>query len=82
MQTKKFYSNVYSENNFNVIKSIGLYGQNNVGKTKFIQCINVIKSVILNEKFNILPNWFNNDYLSKFGISFLQNVLPQIHLYL
>lgn len=73
MQTKKFHSNVYSENNFNVVKSIGLYGQNNVGKTKFIQCIKIIKSVMLNEKFNILPNWFNNDNISKFGISFLVN---------
>lgn len=71
MQTKKFNSNVYSENNFNVVKSIGLYGQNNVGKTKFIQCIKIIKSVMLNEKFNILPNWFNDDYFSEFGISFL-----------
>lgn len=71
MQTKKFNSNVYSENNFNVVKSIGLYGQNNVGKTKFIQCIKIIKSVMLNEKFNILPNWFSDDYFSEFGISFL-----------
>lgn len=73
MQTKKFYSNIFSENNFNVVKSIGLYGQNNVGKTKFIQCIKIIKSVMLNEKFNILPNWFNHDIISEFGISFLMN---------
>lgn len=73
MQTKKFNSNVYSENNFNIVKSIGIYGQNNVGKTKFIQCIRIIKSLMLNEKFNILPNWFNNDNFSKFGISFLVN---------
>lgn len=73
MQTKKFHSNVYSENNFNVVKSMGLYGQNNVGKTKFIQCIKIIKSVMLNEKFDILPNWFNNDNFSKFGISFMLN---------
>lgn len=73
MQTKKFYSNVYSENNFNIVKSIGLYGQNNVGKTKFIQCIEIIKSVMLNEKFNILPNWFNDDNVAELGISFLEN---------
>lgn len=71
MQTKKFHSNVYSENNFNVVKSMGIYGQNNVGKTKFIQCIKIIKSVMLNEKFNILPNWFSNDNISELGISFL-----------
>lgn len=73
MQTKKFNSNVYSENNFNVVKSMALYGQNNVGKTKFIQCIKILKEIMLNEKFNILPNWFNDDNISDFGISFLVN---------
>lgn len=73
MQTKKFHSNIYSENNFNVVKSLGLYGQNNVGKTKFIQCIKIIKSVMLNENYNILPNWFKNNSISEFGISFLIN---------
>lgn len=71
MQTKKFHSNVYSENNFNVVKSLGIYGQNNVGKTKFINCIQIIKSVMLNEKFNILPNWFTNDDIAQLDISFL-----------
>ena len=71
MQTKKFNSNVYSECNYNIVKSLGLYGQNNVGKTKFIQCIAIIRAVMLNEKFIVLPNWFNNDIVSKFGISFL-----------
>lgn len=71
MQTKKFINNVYSENNFNVVKSLGIYGQNNVGKTKVIECIKIIKSVMLNEKFNVLPNWFIKDDFSKFGISFL-----------
>ena len=73
MQTKKFNSNVYTENNFNIVKSIGLYGPNNVGKSKFIQCIKIIKSVMLNEKFNILPNWFSNEDVSEFGITFLIN---------
>ena len=71
MQTKKFNTNIYSTNNFNVVKSMGLYGQNNVGKTKFINCIKIIKSVMLNEKFNILPNWFTDNDTSKLGISFL-----------
>lgn len=73
MQTKKFNSNIYSENRFNVVKAMGLYGQNNVGKTKFIECIKVIKSVMLNEKFNILPNWFTQDLYAELGISFLLN---------
>lgn len=71
MQIKKFSNNVYSENNFNVVKTIGLFGQNNVGKTKFIQCIKVVRAVMLNEKVNILPNWFSNDNHSRFSIDFM-----------
>jgi len=71
MQIKKFSSNVYSENNFNVVKTIGLFGQNNVGKTKFIECIKIVKAVMLNEKAKIMSNWFSNDNLSKFSIDFM-----------
>ena len=32
MRNKKFASNVHRENNFNVLKTAGFYGPNNVGK--------------------------------------------------
>ena len=33
MRNKKFASNVHRECNFNVLKTVGVYGPNNVGKT-------------------------------------------------
>ena len=32
MRNKKFASNVHRENNFNILKTIGVYGPNNAGK--------------------------------------------------
>ena len=39
MRNKKFGANVHKENNFNVLKTIGIYGPNNAGKTCLIKCI-------------------------------------------
>ena len=50
MRNKKFGSNVYKENCFNVLKTAGIYGPNNVGKTCLIRCIKAIKRVLLNKK--------------------------------
>ena len=33
MRNKKFGANVHKENNFNVLKTVGIYGPNNAGKT-------------------------------------------------
>ena len=33
MRNKKFGTNVHKENNFNVLKTAGIYGPNNAGKT-------------------------------------------------
>ena len=32
MRNKKFGANVHKENNFNVLKTVGIYGPNNAGK--------------------------------------------------
>lgn len=32
MRNKKFASNVYRQNNFNILKTAGIYGPNNAGK--------------------------------------------------
>ena len=34
MRNKKFGANVHKENNFNVLKTVGIYGPNNAGKTR------------------------------------------------
>ena len=43
MHIKKFSDNVYSNNYFNVLKSLCIYGANNSGKTCMIRAINSIK---------------------------------------
>ena len=40
MRNKKFGANVHKENNFNVLKTIGIYGPNNAGKTCLMEKIN------------------------------------------
>ena len=58
MRNKKFGANVHKENNFNVLKTVGIYGPNNAGKTCLIKCIRAIKNVLLNKKNGLMPNIF------------------------
>ena len=58
MRNKKFGANVHKENNFNVLKTVGIYGPNNTGKTCLIKCIRAIKNVLLNKKNGLMPNIF------------------------
>ncbi len=71
MRIKKFYSNVYQKNNFNVIKAACIYGGNNVGKTCVIRAINSIRNVLLGVVAEVPPNIFTNNNLCLLGISFL-----------
>ena len=45
MRNKKFVSNVHKENNFNILKTAGIYGPNNAGKTCLVKCIRSIVNV-------------------------------------
>lgn len=71
MRIKKFYSNVYQQNNFNVVKAACIYGGNNVGKTCVIRAINSIRNVLLGIVAEVPPNIFNDSKLCTLGISFL-----------
>lgn len=74
MRTKKFYTNVYqSKNNINVLKLATLYGPNNTGKTAFINCIKVMRDILLNKKAHIQKNLFEKSDICEMKISFLQN---------
>lgn len=72
MRNKKFGTNVYRENNFNVLKVAGVYGANNAGKTCLIKCIRSIKHILLNEKKTIMSNMFSKNTVSDLGITFLE----------
>ena len=73
MRNKKFASNVYRENNFNILKTVGIYGPNNAGKTYLVRCIRAIKQVLLNNKMDLLPNMFTADRVCELGVTFLSS---------
>lgn len=71
LRNKKFFSNVHRENHFNILKTAGVYGPNNTGKTCLVKCIHAVKEILLNRKPNIMTNLFNNDSVCELGITFL-----------
>lgn len=71
MRNKKFSSNVHKENNFNILKTVGVYGPNNAGKTCLVKCINAVKQILLNKKPNLMPNLFTKNPVCELGITFL-----------
>lgn len=73
MRSSKFTSNVYRKNYFNILKTAGIYGPNNVGKTCLVKCIKAVKEALLNQESNIMPNLFHKDPVCKLGITFLWN---------
>lgn len=72
MRNKKFASNVHTEGNFNILKTVGVYGPNNAGKTCLVRCIRAVKQILLNEKPSLLPNIFTKNKICELGITFLQ----------
>lgn len=71
MRNKKFEANVHKVNNFNVLKTVGIYGSNNAGKTCLIKCIRAIKSVLLNKKSGLVPNIFTGSDVCVLGVTFM-----------
>ena len=71
MRNKKFASNVHKENNFNVLKTAGIYGPNNAGKTCLIKCLKAIKQILLNQKPSLMSNIFTDSSICELGVTFL-----------
>jgi hypothetical protein len=71
MRNKKFASNVHMENNFNILKTVGVYGPNNAGKTCLIKCIRAIKQILLNKKLDLMSNIFTDSDVCELGVTFL-----------
>lgn len=71
MRNKKFATNVYRENYFNVLKTSGIYGPNNVGKTCLIKCIRSMKNILMHNPSQIVANIFTKNPISELGITFL-----------
>lgn len=71
MRNKKFGTNVHTENNFNVLKTAGIYGPNNAGKTCLIKCIRAVKRALLNKKNGLMTNIFTKSNVCELGITFM-----------
>lgn len=71
MRNKRLADNVAVVGNFNVLKTAGIYGANNAGKTNLIKCIFAIWNVLVNRGFVASKNMFSNDPVVSLGITFL-----------
>jgi hypothetical protein len=71
MRNKKFASNVHKEKNFNILKTVGVYGPNNAGKTCLVKCIRAIKQILLNKKADLMSNIFTDSDVCDLGVTFL-----------
>lgn len=71
MKTRLLSNNIIKDGNMNILKSAGIYGINNCGKTSFIAGVRTIKQVLCgNQNFDNDPNLFSNNPISSFSISF------------
>ena len=73
MRNKKFASNVYSENYFNILKTLGIYGPNNAGKTCLVKCIRSVRNILLNREPKLMENIFQESSICEMGVSFLKD---------
>lgn len=73
MRNKKFASNVHREGYFNVLKTAGVYGPNNTGKTCLVKCIRAIKCALLDEEYGLLSNFYSDSMISELGLTFVES---------
>lgn len=71
MRNKKFAANVHRENHFNILKTAGIYGPNNAGKTCLVKCIRSMVNACLNQNPGIKSNIFTENTICQLGVSFL-----------
>ena len=53
------------------MKTAGVYGPNNAGKTCLVKCIRSIKGALLNRDISLMANIFQDSPICELGISFL-----------
>ena len=70
MRIKHFKANTNHIGNTRILKTIGVYGPNNTGKTCLLNSIYALKSIMLNERVSDIYNSFYNDYVTRFDITY------------
>ena len=64
MHIKKFMSNTITVDKINALKTIGIYGPNNTGKTCLIESISLLSRLMLGEPCDKIFNSFYDDYIT------------------
>lgn len=72
MKIKRMVTNTVPVGDLNVLKSVGVYGANNVGKTCLIRAIQSIKNVLLSFAAEVPANLFTGNYICSLGITFTE----------
>lgn len=54
-----------------MLKTVGIYGPNNAGKTCLVKCIRAVKRVLLNKKSGLMPNIFTDSGVCELGVTFM-----------
>lgn len=70
-QIKRFLCNTFEVNNKRVLKTLGIYGPNNTGKTCLILAIANLRNVMLNYPHDELCNVFINDNVTVFEVEYV-----------
>ncbi len=73
MRIKKFSTSVFKTENVNILKSVGIYGPNNTGKSNIIKTLEAIKNLLLNKKMYLESNFYNESSIVELGIAFLHD---------
>ncbi len=73
MRQKKFNSNVHKLGNYNVLKSLSIYGPNNVGKSCLFKSIRSIRDIILNKNQKTTSNIFTKNHITTLGVTFIES---------
>lgn len=72
-QIKRFLCNASNTNNLNILKTIGIYGPNNTGKTCLILALRNLKALMLNEPHEDLSNSFKDDSKTSYEVEYIMN---------
>ncbi len=77
MKIKRMQSNIIQSENINILKTIALYGSNNVGKTCLIRAIASIKNVLLSQGAEVETNFFTDSKMCHLGVTFYSPIGPK-----
>lgn len=72
-QIKRFLCNATTVNNLNILKTVGVYGPNNTGKTCLVLALRNLKALMLNETHEDLSNSFKDDNKTMFEVEYVMN---------